>query len=58
MNLSGYDDALAELNVQACELINPNSLATALAKVPKYHTMQSCASGTTTKEKQHAYGIY
>ncbi|MEW7281340.1 hypothetical protein ABW636_22360 [Aquimarina sp. 2201CG1-2-11] len=35
MSMSSYDDALADLNIDACKLVNPDSLATALAIVSK-----------------------
>jgi len=35
MNMSSYDDAIAELNIEACKLLDPDSLATALAIVSK-----------------------
>lgn len=35
MSTSAYDDAMAQLNVEACKLIDPDSLATALAIVSR-----------------------
>lgn len=35
MSMSGYDDAMAELNIDACKLLDADSLATALAIVSK-----------------------